>query len=84
MWSVFYDCDVPDTFLNPYHVFPLDVRTDHFYETRKEEIDNALELIRNSSADELSEKLGESWSKHEGVLSVNWERLESLEHAQVL
>ena len=83
MWRAIYDCDIPDTFLNPYHAFPLDLRTDHFYKSRKEVIDQRLEVIRCSAPDELSDMLGESWTEHEGVLCVNWERFRSVEHAQV-
>lgn len=71
-WDVLF-CSLPDVFQTPYQIFPLDLRTDAFYESRKDIIEERLADIESGSYD--SAKLSNSYHAHERVLcvGVNWD-----------
>ena len=42
---------IPDVFLNAYQTYPLDARTQDFYENRKDAFDKRLEEIKSMSTE---------------------------------
>lgn len=45
-WDIFF-AEIPDVFLTPFQDAPLDLNTDHFYETRRESIQCRLTQLRH-------------------------------------
>ena len=51
MWDAIFAPGVPDVFYNLYQTHPLDLYSLHFYEARKEIIDEQLDWVRTASLD---------------------------------
>lgn len=72
MWDVIF-ADVPNVFLTRFQTSPLDLDTDHFYESRKSIIEPLLVKIEEGMGEEM---LITSWESHLGTAcrGVNWNR----------
>ncbi|XP_033750613.1 fanconi-associated nuclease 1-like [Pecten maximus] len=82
-WDVIY-CDIPDAFHSLYQVMPLDFQSDHFYASRKDKIDRRLDILRNSSIEELHQMVSDIWDQHEGeACGMSWDRFTSVDHVKV-
>ncbi|KAM4675607.1 fanconi-associated nuclease 1 [Discoglossus pictus] len=86
MWDIMFMEGIPDVFRNSYQAFPLDLYTDHFFESRKDAIETRLQLLHESSTEELTQHVADVWEAHEGQAAalVSWERFSSLQQAQSL
>lgn len=72
-WDILFS-SVPDVFQTPYQTFPLDLRTDAFYEFRKDVIEERLSAIEMGTFD--GNKVKNLFLIHEGTycIGVNWEK----------
>ncbi|XP_024983446.1 fanconi-associated nuclease 1 homolog isoform X3 [Cynara cardunculus var. scolymus] len=72
MWDVIF-ADMPNVFLTRFQNSPLDLDTDHFYESRKSIIEPLLVKIEEGMGEEM---LITSWESHLGTAcrGVDWNR----------
>ncbi|XP_050401294.1 fanconi-associated nuclease 1, partial [Patella vulgata] len=84
-WDILF-MDVPDAFHSLYQTNPLDKMSEEFYRRRKDEIDERLQWLDNSSIEDLEERSSDTWNKYNETTcaGINWERLQSLEYIQGL
>ena len=47
-WDILFSDGVPDVFYNAYQAAPLDLYSDHFFESRREQIEERLQCIMDS------------------------------------
>lgn len=85
-WDIIYHSDVADVFLSPFQAVPLDLDTLDFYESRRECIDERLDCLRDSSSEQLLERIARAWNANHGQTSslVSWDRFRDLEHVDGL
>ncbi|CAD5124305.1 DgyrCDS12594 [Dimorphilus gyrociliatus] len=84
-WDILFS-PVPDVFHSPLQIFPLDIYSPSFYESRKELIDNRIEEIKFAGEDKLLELLKDSWNDHENMecIYTNWELFKNVDHCSSL
>ncbi|XP_069137446.1 fanconi-associated nuclease 1-like [Argopecten irradians] len=83
-WDIIY-YNIPDAFHSQFQVMPLDLHSDHFYASRKDKIDERLDLLRNSSLEDLHEMVSDVWDQHEGeACGMSWDRFNSVDHVKGL
>ena len=71
-WDIIF-MDVPGVFVSPYQTAPMDLGHPCFYESRREEIESRLELIRNGSAKSiLTQVYSLQGSKNTFCIGVDW------------
>ncbi|KAJ3675670.1 hypothetical protein LUZ60_004712 [Juncus effusus] len=72
MWDIVFS-DLPDVFCSKFQTAPLDLGTDDFYESRKDEIESQLKKIEEGIGEEI---LITCWHLHFGEMcrGVNWEK----------
>ncbi|CAM8914894.1 unnamed protein product [Rhodiola kirilowii] len=72
MWDIIF-ADVPNVFRSRFQTAPLDLDTDSFYLSRKDNIESHLQKIQAGMAEEI---LISSWQCNEGTSckGVNWDR----------
>lgn len=84
-WDIIYSSDVPDVFLSPFQIFPLDFDSLDFYDSRKEAIEERLDAIRNWPSNELVNQVASIWSNNHGKTSlVSWDRFRDVEYVAEL
>ncbi|KAF8770499.1 Fanconi-associated nuclease 1 like protein [Argiope bruennichi] len=84
-WDIIYDGNIPDVFISPYQTHPLDLNSETFFQSRKDQILNHLETLRKSSHEEIKEIVKTTWENHHGQASlVAWDHFSDLEHVQGL
>ncbi|XP_077988442.1 fanconi-associated nuclease 1-like [Glandiceps talaboti] len=85
-WDIVFAADIPDVFRYSFQSAPLDMRTDDFYDNRKDIIERRLDLIMKSNVDDLHTMVEETWNTHEGkqCTLVNWELFNDLGHVKGL
>ncbi|GIY12663.1 hypothetical protein CDAR_484501 [Caerostris darwini] len=84
-WDIIYDGSIPDIFITPYQTHPLDLNSETFFKSRKDQILNHLKTLRHSTNEELKEIVKTTWENHHKEASmVNWDLFTNLEHAQGL
>ncbi|KAJ3095427.1 hypothetical protein HDU97_006920 [Phlyctochytrium planicorne] len=76
-WDVIFDDTVPGVFVSPFQDGPLDSRTEFFYQSRKEKVDERLGVIREGGfGGILGEVLEREGGKETVCAGVNWRMFE--------
>ncbi|KAG8190340.1 hypothetical protein JTE90_014444 [Oedothorax gibbosus] len=84
-WDIIYDDTIPDVFISPYQTHPLDLNSQTFFPSRKDQIMNHLKHLRQCDNEELKDIVKSTWEAHHGKASlVSWDRFTDLQHVQGL
>lgn len=81
-WDIiFEDKQVTNVFVDRFQSRPLDLGTDHFYQSRRDMIDTRLDHMQNSSLETICEMATTTWmlNKDYECSLVNWSLFDSLE-----
>lgn len=84
-WDAIFDPSIPGVFNSPFQVAPLDLRTEYFYESRKDTIDLILKQIKDGFAAEMIISV----TRRERVnrtacIGVNWKRFKVSELVEIV
>ncbi|GFT37748.1 hypothetical protein NPIL_467591 [Nephila pilipes] len=84
-WDIIYDGSIPDVFISPYQTHPLDLNSESFFQSRKDQILCHLKTLKQSTSEELSEIVKTTWENHHGQASlISWDHFIDLEYVQGL
>ncbi|XP_043280549.1 fanconi-associated nuclease 1-like [Venturia canescens] len=70
LWNEIYGIPVPGAFVSCYQEAPLDLYGSHFFENRREEIENKLHLMRDLQLEDLCEIMSEDFSQNRHYTSL--------------
>lgn len=74
-WDVIYMSGIPDAFRSIYQALPMDLHSESFFISREEHFIEAFRAIRESTTQELEEKVAATYEAHCGKAGlVQWER----------
>jgi hypothetical protein len=72
MWDIIFDATIPFVFQTPFQDCPLDFSSEAFYQSRREKIEERLELITNDP-EFVEAQLQRVWVHHGcSCRGVNW------------
>jgi len=79
MWDIIYDASHSSVFLSQYQDKPLDWGSTEFYESRRNQIEERLELIRLAGEEGLAQQLMSLIEEHGSTVSlVVWDAFENV------
>ena len=80
-WDIIFDKTVDNVFVDRFQSSPLDIQTDHFYQSRKELIDSKLELLQNAPIEFVCELIRASWDANINTQCslVSWSLFEDID-----
>ena len=84
-WDVIFDPSIPGVFASPYQSGPLDLKTEFFYESRRETIKVRMEEIESGLAAEIIQTICNMYRPQKTIcVGVNWNMFTTEEIVEIV